>query len=52
MEEMEMAVNNSLTKSTGKQKFTVAIQSDAYKKLINNTLGDSKRASRFIASIN
>lgn len=51
MEEMEMAVNNSLTKSTGKQKFTVAIQSDAYKKLINNTLGDSKRASRFIASI-
>ena len=51
MEEMEMAVNNSLTKSTGKQKFTVAIQGDAYKKLINNTLGDSKRASRFIASI-
>lgn len=46
-----MAVNNSLTKSTGKQKFTVAIQGDAYKKLINNTLGDSKRASRFIASI-
>lgn len=46
-----MAVNNSLTKSTGKQKFSVAIQSDAYKKLINNTLGDSQRASRFIASI-
>jgi recombination protein RecT len=32
-------------------KFSVAIQSEAYKKLINNTLGDPKRASRFIASI-
>lgn len=32
-------------------KFSVAIQSDAYKKLINNTLNDSKKAQRFIASI-
>lgn len=31
--------------------FSVVIQSDMYKKLINNTLGDSKRATRFIASI-
>lgn len=48
-----MAVNNSLVnkQNTGKQKFTVAIQGDAYKKLINNTLTDPQRASRFIASI-
>ena len=32
-------------------KFSVAIQSDAYKKLINNTLRDPKKANRFIASI-
>ena len=34
-----------------KPKFSVAIQTDAYKKLINNTLGDPKRANKFIASI-
>lgn len=34
-----------------KPKFSLAIQSDGYKKLINNTLGDPKRASKFIASI-
>lgn len=34
-----------------KPKFSVAIQTDAYKKLINNTLGDPKRTSKFIASI-
>lgn len=34
-----------------KPKFSVAIQTDAYQKLINNTLGDSDRARRFIASI-
>lgn len=32
-------------------KFSVAIQTDGYKKLINNTLQDPKRAGRFIASI-
>ena len=32
-------------------KFSVAIQSDAYKNLINNTLGDKEKAQRFIASI-
>lgn len=34
-----------------KPKFSVAIQTDTYKKLINNTLQDPKRAQRFIASI-
>lgn len=34
-----------------KPKFSMAIQQDSYKKLINNTLQDPKRASRFIASI-
>ena len=34
-----------------KPKFSVAIQGDAYKKLINNTLGDPERAKRFVASI-
>nr|DAU14516.1 MAG TPA: RecT protein [Caudoviricetes sp.] len=32
-------------------KFSVAIQTDTYKKLINNTLGDPEKAKRFIASI-
>lgn len=36
---------------TNRPKFSVAIQSDTYKNLINNTLGDKDRASRFIASI-
>ncbi len=34
-----------------KPKFSLAIQSEGYKKLINNTLGDPKRASKFVASI-
>lgn len=34
-----------------KPKFSVAISTDGYKKLINNTLGDPERAKRFIASI-
>ena len=44
-----MSTNNSLAKR--QPKFSVAIQSDGYKKLINNTLGDPKRAERFIASV-
>ena len=32
-------------------KFSVAIQSDTYKKLIATTLGDPERAKRFVASI-
>jgi len=34
-----------------KPKFSVAIQSEAYQKLINNTLGDPDRARRFVAAI-
>lgn len=44
-------INNSLTKQTQKPRFSVAIQSDMYKNLINTTLGDSKRVARFIAAI-
>lgn len=45
-------VNNSLAKVPKKNfKFSVAIKSDAYKNMINNTLGDPNRAQRFIASI-
>lgn len=40
---------NSLAKN--KPKFSVAIQSDTYKKLINNTLGNPKKAERFVAAI-
>lgn len=44
------AKNNSGTK--GKQpKFSIAIKTSAYQNLINQTLGDPKRAQRFIASI-
>ena len=31
---------SNLVKTTNKPKFSVAIQSDTYKNLINNTLGD------------
>lgn len=34
-----------------KPKFSVAITTDGYKSLINNTLGDPERAKRFVASI-
>lgn len=44
-------MNNQLQNLQGKPKFSVAIQSNTYKNLINNTLGDEKRAQRFIASI-
>lgn len=37
--------------ATGKQKFSLAIQSDGYKRLINNTLGDPKKSERFVAAI-
>lgn len=40
---------NSLTQQ--KPRFSVAIQSEMYKNLINSTLGDPNRAARFIASI-
>jgi len=44
-------MNNQQVQSHAKQKFSVAIQQDGYKKLINNTLSDPKRVARFIASI-
>lgn len=46
-----MAVSNSLTKSNQKPKFSVVINSDGYKRLINNTLGNPQKAARFIAAI-
>ena len=45
-----MTVQNSLTQNK-KPRFSVAIQSDAYKNLVNQTLGDKDRATRFIAAI-
>lgn len=45
-----VAPTNSLAQKA-RPKFSVAIQSEAYKNLINNTLNDPKRASRFIANI-
>ena len=42
---------SNLVKATNRPKFSVAIQSDMYKNLINQTLGDKERATRFIASI-
>lgn len=44
-----MAVGNSLAKQ--QPKFSIAIQSDGYKKLISNTLSDPKKAQRFITSV-
>ena len=47
-----MAVNNSLqARGGGKPKFSVAIQTPMYQKLVNDTLGDPERARRFVASI-
>lgn len=37
--------------SLQKQKFSVAITTDTYKTLVNNTLGDPERSRRFIAAI-
>jgi len=37
--------------NTGKPKFSVAIKSDGYQKLINDTLGDKELARDFIANI-
>jgi recombination protein RecT len=44
-----MSASNGITAQ--KQKFSVAITTDAYKKLISNTLQDPARAQRFVASI-
>ena len=42
-----MAITNNLSKP----RFSVAIKSDAYQKLINDTLGDKEVARKFIADI-
>lgn len=47
-----MAVSNTLQeKPKGKPKFSLVIQTEKYKNLINSTLGDPNRARRFVASI-
>lgn len=46
-----MAVSNSLTKQAQKPKFTAVINSDGYKRMINNTLGNPQKASRFVTAI-
>lgn len=46
-----MAVKNTLSTHSDKPKFSIAIQSDGYKNLVNNTLGDPKRAQRFVAAV-
>lgn len=48
-----MAVDNSIIekKKQSQPKFSVAIQSNAYKNLINKTLGEPNRAKRFVAAV-
>lgn len=46
-----MSVNNSLANQNQKPKFSVVLQTDAIQKLINNTLGDPKKAQRFVTAI-
>jgi len=43
--------NTTTTTQAQRPRFSVALQTEGYKKLINNTLQDPKRAQRFIASI-
>lgn len=44
-------VNNGAVTVPAKTPFSVKIQGEGYKKLINNTLGDPKRAAGFITAI-
>lgn len=44
-------VKNSLTQQKQQPKFSVMLQSDAWQKLINNTLKDPKKAQNFITAI-
>lgn len=47
-----MAVENSLQRTKDrKPKFSVAIQTPQYQKLVNDTLGDPDRARRFVAAV-
>ncbi len=43
--------NSNSAQALNKPKFSVAITTPNYRKLINNTLGDPERAKRFIATI-
>lgn len=43
--------NSNAVAAPQKPKFSVAISTDKYRKLINNTLGDPNRARRFVAAI-
>ena len=46
-----MAVQNNLVKQGAKPKFTAVINSDGYKRMINNTLGNPTKAARFVTAI-
>lgn len=46
-----MRVSNNLQARSNKPKFSVAIQTPMYQKLVNDTLGDPDRARRFVAAI-
>lgn len=46
-----MAVSNSLVEKQKKPSFVATISTEGYKKLINSTLRDPKRANRFVASV-
>ena len=46
-----MAVSNSLTKQAQKPKFTAVINSEGYRRMICNTLGDTQKASRFVTAV-
>lgn len=42
---------SNVVQTQAPKRFSVVIQGDAYKKLINNTLGDPKKSQRFVAAI-
>lgn len=46
-----MAVQNQLAKQAKKQSFGMTINSEGYKRMINQTLGDPKKAARFVTAI-
>lgn len=46
-----MAIQNQLAKQAKKPSFGVMINSEGYKTMINRTLGDPKKAARFVTAI-
>ena len=46
-----MEIQNSLAKQKQKPTFGMTINSDGYKRMINQTLGDPKKAARFVTAI-